>query len=229
MSRQPQSATTEPVLGATGVSKAYRRGAERVVALEDVSFRLAAGEFVTVSGPSGSGKTTLVNVLAGWETPDVGEVRWADEQVDPAAPDWWALAIAPQRLGLLDELTVHENVELPLRLRFGAGRDDTAERVDTALETFGLHALAHRLPYEVSLGEQQRTALARALVVQPRVLLADEPTGHQDAGWAAGVITGLRQARDAGTAVLVATHDDEVIVRADRAVELRDGRVAAPN
>ncbi len=228
MSAQPRSETSTRVLTATGITKTYRRGSERVVALEGVSFSLDAGEFVTVSGPSGSGKTTLVNVLAGWETPDVGEVRWTDGDVDPAAPAWGALASAPQRLGLLDELSVHENVELPLRLRDGADRADTAEQVGAALETFGLHALAHRLPSEVSLGEQQRTALARALVGRPRVLLADEPTGHQDAGWAAGVIAGLQRARERGTAVLVATHDEEVIVQADRAVELHDGRVVTP-
>lgn len=227
MSSQPRPDATPRVLTATSITKTYRRGAERVVALEDVSFHLDVGEFVTISGPSGSGKTTLVNVLAGWETPDTGEVCWTDGEVDSAAPDWSALASAPQRLGLLDELTVHENVELPLRLRYGAGRAATAEQVAASLETFGLHALAHRLPYEVSLGEQQRTALARALVGRPRVLLADEPTGHQDAGWAAGVIAGLKRAREQGTAVLVATHDDEVIVQADRAVELHDGRVVA--
>ncbi len=211
----------------TSVSKAYHRGAEVVTALEDVSLTLDAGDLLAVSGPSGSGKTTLLNVLAGWEEPDHGQVRWADD-VDPRAPNWRSLAIAPQRLGLLSELTVGENVELPLRLGCGADEDAARERLAAALELFGLGALAHRMPEEVSLGEQQRTALARALVVAPRVLLADEPTGNQDAGWASGVIQGLRAAQADGTAVLVATHDEEVIARADRRLTMRDGRTLDP-
>ncbi len=211
----------------TSVSKAYHRGAEVVTALEDVSLRLDAGDLLAVSGPSGSGKTTLLNVLAGWEEPDHGQVRWAGD-VDPREPHWSALAIAPQRLGLLSELTVGENVELPLRLGGGAGDEVARDRLAAALELFGLGALSHRMPEEVSLGEQQRTALARALVVGPRVLLADEPTGNQDAGWASGVIQGLRAAQRDGTAVLVATHDEEVIAQADRRLTLRDGRTVEP-
>jgi putative ABC transport system ATP-binding protein len=144
--------------------------------------------------------------------------------VDPGAPSWDVLAIAPQRLGLLTELSIRENVELPLRLAAGAHWPDH-ERVNSALAAFGLHHLAHRMPWEVSLGEQQRTALARALVVAPRLLLADEPTGHQDAAWATGVMERLAKATASGTSLLVASHDEEVIARAPRCLELHDGRL----
>lgn len=220
-----------PVLRGDGLCRVYRRGAEDVTALDEVSFAVTAGEMVTISGPSGSGKTTLVNLLAGWERPDAGTISWDRSEVDPRSPNWSQLAIVPQRLGLLAELSVRENVELPLRLAPAArGPSDArpaelGSRVEPALETFGLTPLAHRLPDEISLGEQQRTALARALVVAPRVLLADEPTGHQDAVWAGGVIAGLQQAARAGSAVLVATHDPQVLAAADRAVQLHDGRV----
>jgi putative ABC transport system ATP-binding protein len=217
---------TDALLTVRDLGRTYRRGAEDVVALAEVTFDLDAGELVVLTGPSGSGKTTLLNILAGWDQPDAGELSWALDGVDRSAPSWQVLAIAPQRLGLLEELTIRENVELPLRLSRQRGEQPDSERVDTALETFGLTHLAHRMPAEVSGGEQQRTALARALVVQPRLLLADEPTGHQDAAWAAGVLDGLRKAAAAGSAVLIATHDEEIIAQVDRELQLRDGRLA---
>lgn len=213
-----------PLLTARGLGRTYRRGAEQVHALTDVSFMLAPGELVAVVGPSGSGKTTLLNLIAGWELPDEGELVWGIEGVEPTAPPWDVLAMAPQRLGLLTELSIGENVELPLRLAPGEHWPDP-ERVETALAAFGLHHLAHRMPWEVSLGEQQRTALARALVVTPKLLIADEPTGHQDAAWATGVMEGLRKATASGSTVLIATHDEEVIAQAPRRLELHDGRL----
>jgi putative ABC transport system ATP-binding protein len=214
----------DPLLTVQGVGRTYRRGAEEVHALTDVSFTLDAGELVAVTGPSGSGKTTLLNIIAGWETADTGSVQWGIDGVDPRAPAWDVLAMAPQRLGLLAELSIGENVELPLRLAPTAQWPDP-DRVDLALTAFGLAHLAHRMPWEVSLGEQQRTALARALVVTPRLLIADEPTGHQDAAWATGVMEGLRKATASGSTVLIATHDDEVIAQTPRRLELHDGRL----
>jgi putative ABC transport system ATP-binding protein len=214
-----------PLVSVRNLGRTYRRRSEDVVALTDVSFDLDAGELVVLTGPSGSGKTTLLNILAGWETHDDGELTWGIEGVDQRAPAWQVLAIAPQRLGLLEELTIRENVELPLRLAREHGEQTDGDRIGVALETFGLTHLAHRMPAEVSGGEQQRTALARALVVQPRLLLADEPTGHQDAAWAAGVLDGLYKAAAAGSAVMVATHDEEIIAQVSRELALRDGRL----
>lgn len=213
------------LLRADGLRKTYRRGPEEIHALEDVAFALHRGEVVALVGPSGSGKTTLLNVLCGWEQPDAGEIVWA---VDPHVPaerrPWSDLAVVPQALGLLEELPVGENVELPLRLS-GRLDDEGRARVVALLASLGLDEHAVRQPGELSLGEQQRVAVARAMVLKPRLLLADEPTGHQDAGWAAAVFRSLRQAAHAGAACMVATHSTEFLRYADRILSMRDGRM----
>jgi putative ABC transport system ATP-binding protein len=215
------------ILAAEHLVKAYQRGPERVVALNNAHFTLGAGELVALVGPSGSGKTTLLNLIAGWEDPDSGQVTWCpqpDARMDRLG--WVDLAIVPQRLGLVEELSVEENVGLPFR--FGPPADDDgAAAVATWLERFGLSDLAPRLPFEASLGEQQRTALARALVRRPRLLLADEPTGHQDEGWASGVLAALRTACDEGTTVLMATHDTEHLALVDRVLRIEDGHLTS--
>jgi ABC-type lipoprotein export system ATPase subunit len=209
-----------PLLRAEGLSKTYRRGEELVHALADVGLELAPGELVGLVGRSGSGKTTLLNVLAGWEHADAGRL----ERPGDAAPGWTDIAMVPQKLGLLEELTVRENIEHPLRL---AGvLDGRSERVDELLERLGLSHLQDRQPRETSLGEQQRAALARALVRRPGLLLADEPTGHQDAGFAARVFESLREAASSGTTCLLATHNERVIPHLDRVLRIADGRLA---
>jgi putative ABC transport system ATP-binding protein len=222
----PPEAAGALLLEARDVHKSYKRGPEEVHALRGVTFRLARGEVVALVGPSGSGKTTLLNVLCGWEHPDGGAVRWAHEDVATPSESrpWRDLSIVPQDLGLIEELSVRENVELPLRL---AGRldDAGADRVTLLLTAFGLDGYPNRQPNEISLGEQQRTALARALILRPRLLLADEPTGHQDAGWARGVFRALRLAAREGTCCLVATHSREGLKWVDRILGIRDGRI----
>ncbi len=213
-----------PVLAVAGVRKTYRRGPEEVHAVDDVSFTLAPGELVALIGPSGSGKTTLLNLIVGWEQPDEGSIAWADELGrTPPASEWERAAVVPQRMGLLAELSIAENVGLPLRLTHGPGAGE--EQVAAVLAELGLAHLADRLPEEASLGEQQRTALARALVVDPQVLLADEPTGHQDEAWVHGVLATLQAHRQRGMAALVASHDPDVREASDRVIELRDGRI----
>jgi putative ABC transport system ATP-binding protein len=212
-----------------GVSKTFRRGPEEVHALRDVSLLLRSGEVVALLGPSGSGKSTLLNILAGWERPDGGVAAWqADGQRLPIADRPWSdVAILPQTLGLFEELSIRENVELPLRLRptLVADRAEANRRIDGFLKLFGLADLAERLPPEVSIGEQQRAALSRALVVRPRLLLADEPTGHQDEGWATVVFKTLRHVSRRGTTCLLATHNEEVLAIATRVLSIRDGQV----
>ncbi|HEX4905330.1 MAG TPA: ATP-binding cassette domain-containing protein [Acidimicrobiales bacterium] len=195
------------------VSKSY--GA--VQALADVSLTVDAGELVALIGPSGSGKTTLLNVVAGWERADAGVVRWG-------APHrgWAHLAVVPQAASLLPDLSLLENVTLPLRVSAATADTDAPRRV---LDALGLDDLADRLPEELSHGEQQRGALARALVLQPDLLVADEPTAHLDGETTRRVLRVLRDAARAGTACLVATHDPEVLDAVDRAVPLRDGRL----
>jgi putative ABC transport system ATP-binding protein len=162
-------------------------------------------------------------VIAGWEEPDSGELVWHLPDDDAGLARWRDVAVVPQKLGLIEELTVRKNVAYPARL---AGRDEELEgRVDDLLEEFGLTEMADRLPSETSVGQQQRTALARALVLAPRLLLADEPTGHQDAGWTNGVFDALRRAALDGTCCLVATHNEEVAAYLDEIFAMKDGRL----
>jgi len=209
------------VVAAVGLRKSYRRGPEEVRALRDVSLTLRAGEVVALVGPSGSGKTTLLNVVCGWERADAGQLDWSNGAGDRT---WDELAVVPQDLGLIDELTVAENVELPLWL---SGRLEAGQAEATALlERLGLAGHAGRLPAEVSLGERQRVALARAMVTGPRLLLADEPTGHQDADWARAVFEAVRWLAGRGSCCLVATHSQEFLARVDRVLTIRDGELA---
>ncbi|MCF6744195.1 ATP-binding cassette domain-containing protein [Blastococcus sp. KM273128] len=209
---------------ASGLHKSYRRGRERVHALRGVGIEVHPGETVALLGRSGSGKTTLLNCLLGWETPDAGEVRVPGVEAPEQAP-WTTVAVVPQRFGLLEELTLADNVALPARL---AGQPDPLAAAHGALEAVRLGHLSSRLPEEVSLGEQQRTALARALVVRPSFLVADEPTGRLDEELTAHVLATLREQCAAwGTGVLLASHDPAVIASADRLVRLHDGAVVA--
>jgi putative ABC transport system ATP-binding protein len=202
--------------------KSYRRGREQVHALRGVSIEVHPGEVVALLGRSGSGKTTLLNCLLGWETPDRGGVQVPGVTV-PAEAGWATLAVVPQRFGLLEEVSLADNVALPARL---AGLPDPHAAALRALETMRLGHLAARLPDEVSLGEQQRTALARALVVRPAFLVADEPTGRLDEELSTHVLSTLRERCAAtDTGVLIASHDPVVVAAADRVVRLGDGLV----
>jgi ABC-type multidrug transport system ATPase subunit len=217
--------TSDPaVLQATCLEKTFARGSERVRALRAVTFSLGPGEVVGLTGPSGSGKTTLLNVLCGWERLDAGSMSFFGEQAGaPAELPWDRVAILPQDLALFEELTIAENVRLPARLRAAPG----AVRVEALLEGLGLTALASRLPDETSLGEQQRAALARAFVLDPGVLLADEPTAHQDEAWTKAVMGGIRSLASRGAACLVTTHDPEAMEFLDRVLTMRDGELRA--
>jgi putative ABC transport system ATP-binding protein len=215
---QRSSTQSEAVLEAQAVSKSYKR----VTAVDRVSVDVRRGEVGVLMGRSGSGKSTLLTLLAGWQRPDHGHVLWAERQVDPSTLPWAKLSYVPQRFGLIPELSVRENVELPARL---LSRADDAPRVDELLDQFGLTELAARVPAETSIGQQQRTALARALVLRPTVLLADEPTSHQDAGWRDAVWQQLLRAADEGTACLVATHEEYASRYASRLWEIGGGVV----
>ena len=211
------------VLEANGLSKAYRRGDEVVHALDDVSLTLRAGELIGLIGRSGSGKTTLLNVIAGWEHADGGTIDRVGTH--SAIPGWDELAVVPQKLGLFDELSVRENLEYPARLHDRL--EELGGRVDELMEDLGIAHLAARYPKETSLGEQQRTAVARALVLAPTLVLADEPTGHQDAVSERRVLEAFGRAAAEGGSCLIATHNASLAPRLDRVLEMADGRLSA--
>lgn len=202
------------------VSHGYGAGVGRVEVLHDVSLQVGAGELVALAGPSGSGKSTLCHLAAGLETPERGEVLVAGRPADRCA-DWAVVAVVPQQHGLLAGLSVEDNVCLPA---YRAGTDPTGAFAALA-EALDLSAFTRRGILETSLGEQQRTAVARALVLAPRLAVLDEPTGHQDDDHVEQVVAALAAAARAGTAVLVATHDRRVWEVADRVVRLDEGRV----
>jgi putative ABC transport system ATP-binding protein len=219
-------------LAGTALRKTFHRGDEAVHALDGVNLTVAAGEFVALVGPSGSGKSTLLALLCGWETADDGSLAYGGALAGrpPASLGWPELALVPQALGLVPDLSLLDNVLLPARLRGaltrkGSSGDDVTVRARTLLEDFGLDHLADRYPHQASLGEQQRVAVARALLLRPAVLLADEPTAHQDRGHADGLLDALTVAAGEGTAVLIATHDEIAWSRADRVLSMRDGRL----
>jgi putative ABC transport system ATP-binding protein len=217
-----EAADPGPILGLRDVTKTYGSGDEAVHALRGVSLSASRGEIVGLVGRSGSGKTTLLSITAGWEPADAGEIAVPGQ----ASPTWSDIAVVPQRLGLMDELSVRENVEYPARL--AAALLDRQDLIEDLLEAFGLHGLSRRYPKEISLGEQQRTALARALVLRPRLLIADEPTGHQDAGWGRKIFDVLADAASLGTCCLIATHDRTLGPLMDRVVSMADGSIVDP-
>jgi ABC-type lipoprotein export system ATPase subunit len=208
------------VVRLVAVDKAFVTGAATRIVLDGVDLVVGPGEVVALCGPSGSGKTTLLGLVAGWEQPDAGTVRVFDGRTGPGDHGWGELAVLPQSLGLLDELTLRENITLPLRLGVGPGADagELARRL-------GIDHLGDRFPTEVSLGEQQRAALARAAIARPRVLVADEPVAHQDRARAEAMMALLRDLAAAGTACLLATHDDVAFAVADRVLQLHDGHL----
>lgn len=209
---------TTPVIRLVDVGRRYTTRAETIDAVIGVSLSLNGGELVALVGPSGSGKSTLVNLMIGAETPDAGAV----ERSPSLTGRWNDIAFVPQGLGLIAELSIRENVGLAARLGFDGGRP-----TDEVLDRLGLMALADRRPDEVSLGEQQRAAVARAILVRPTLLVADEPTAHQDEANASLIMTELRQLVARGSAVLVATHEQRVLASVDRAVVMEDGRIIA--
>jgi len=177
-------------------------------ALLEVTVELRAGELAVVVGRSGSGKSTLLMLLGGWLRADGADPSWAD------------VAYVPQRFGLVPELTVRENVDLPARLAGAAGA--TGE----LLERLALTELENRFPAELSIGQQQRVAVARALCLRPRILLVDEPSSHQDAASAERVWALLAWAAEQGTACFVATHEPDSRRRAHASWEIEGGRLA---
>ncbi|MBR9990679.1 MAG: ABC transporter ATP-binding protein [Gemmatimonadetes bacterium] len=212
-----------------GVSKAYDDGSTRHDVLNAVDLDVASGEMVALLGPSGSGKSTLLNIIAGLDAPDGGTVEVSGR--DLAGMSERARTLLRRRdigfvfqfFNLIPTLTVLENIRLPLEL---TGRRDPGPAREL-LERVGLAGRERAFPEELSGGEQQRIAIARALAHEPRLLLADEPTGNLDSATGARVLDLLtRLVRERGAAMVIATHSSDVVDRADRVLTLHDGAIA---
>jgi putative ABC transport system ATP-binding protein len=201
-----------------------------VTALSDVSLSIEAGEYVAVVGPSGCGKSTLLHILGCVDVPTSGEVLVNDREVgslsdaDRSRLRLREIGFVFQRFFLLPMLTAWENVELP-QAEAGAPRAERRQRTADLLEYVGLASRAAHRPSELSGGEMQRVAIARALANQPRLLLADEPTGELDQRTGGQIVTLLDRLHEDGTAVVVVTHDATVAARAHRVLTMRDGQI----
>ena len=205
--------------------------AKSVRALDEVSLELADGEFAAVTGPSGCGKSTLLNLLGGLDRPDSGEIWIGDLPLHRAKESHLTryrrhdLGIVFQFFNLLPGMTVAENVELPLLLRGDSARKSRS-RVLAMLELVGLGHRKRHFPHQLSGGEMQRAAIARALAGSPRLLLADEPTGNLDSANAASVTEALqRVAAEKIATLVIVTHSEELAALAPRHIRMRDGRV----
>ncbi len=218
----------EPIILVEGLVKIYGDGTE-VVALDGLSFRVTAGEFVAVMGPSGSGKSTLLNLLAALDRPTRGRVSIGGVSLD-AVEDLDAfrartVGLVFQMHNLIPTLTARENVEVPM-IGVGVGRAERRARAVELLERVGLGDRLEHLPAQLSGGQRQRVAIARALANHPALLLADEPTGNLDSVSGAEVIALLRRLNhEVGTTVVLVTHDLDVARQADRVLILQDGRI----
>ncbi len=216
---------------ARDVTRKFQLGSEDVWAVNGVSVSAAPGEFLALVGRSGSGKTTLLNLVAGLDKPTSGEIEIDGERVDQMSERQLTLmrrakiGFIFQSFGLLPLLSAHENVELPLRIS-GFKHGERVARAKRALEIVGLTRRADHRPYELSGGEQQRAAIARAIATEPALILADEPTGELDSATATVVLGLLRKlAREQGITVIACTHDRIVMDMADRVEELADGKL----
>jgi putative ABC transport system ATP-binding protein len=217
------------IIEARGLKRYYHRGSETVKALDGVDVAIRAGEIVAILGPSGSGKTTLINLLSGLDAPTEGELLIAGRNVAGLSEEELVeirrgnLGFVFQNFSLIPTLTVTENVELPLMF---LGRRADPARTREVLSLVGLSDRADHLPRELSGGQMQRVAIARALIVDPVILVADEPTGNLDKHTGEAIIALFKQlATEKKIAILLTTHNLALTAEADRVITLEDGRI----
>ncbi len=229
----PSGKALTSVVDLRAVAKTYVRGSREVTALDDLTLSVDEGEAVAIMGPSGSGKSTLLSLLGCLDKPTRGEYR-LDGQLVSTLDDDALSRIRNRRIGfvfqafhLIPQLTVAENVETPL-FYAGVGEALSRKRALAALDRVGLSHRAEHRPAELSGGEAQRAAVARALVTEPRLLLADEPTGNLDSVTGEEVAALLQSVHEEGRTVVLVTHNEALARRAGRVVRLRDGRIEAP-
>jgi putative ABC transport system ATP-binding protein len=221
-----------PAVEVRNVSRSFSGGGHTVRAVQDVSLTVERGELLAIIGRSGSGKTTLLNLIAGLDKPDEGRVFLGGRDITDASEAELtelrrhSIGFVFQSFGLLPLFSAAENIGLALRVAGVNGREE-ARRTRELLELVGLSARAGHRPYELSGGEQQRVAVARALANQPALLIADEPTGELDTVTGAQIFALLQGAAREGITIIMATHDPLIVDFADRVVEMSDGALLA--
>ncbi len=221
----------EPIVRVENVYKSFRRGSEEIHVLTDLSLEVPEGEFLALMGPSGSGKTTLLNLLAGLDSPDQGTIRVGGDfisRMSEAQLAKWRtrhVGFVFQFYHLLPVLTAYENVELPLLL-LPLSSAERRQQVGTALDLVGLSDRQHHRPGQLSGGQQQRVGIARAVVTDPTLLVADEPTGDLDAHSAEEILNLLGELkRSLNKTIIMVTHDPRAAARAERVLHLEKGQL----
>ncbi|MBI1741912.1 ABC transporter ATP-binding protein [Candidatus Acetothermia bacterium] len=223
------------LLETKNVRKEYRIGSEVIQALRGVTFGVNAGDFVIINGPSGSGKTTLLNLIACIDRPTEGEVFIEEQPVSKLSSSKLAetrrdkIGLVFQSFNLIPVLSAYENIEYPLLLQ-SASRSERRQKVMKLLDEVGLTTMAHRRPDELSGGQKQRIALARALVTEPRIILADEPTANLDSETAKTVMGIMKRLNtEHSAAFIIVTHDRMINEYAKKIVSIRDGQLLDGN
>jgi putative ABC transport system ATP-binding protein len=220
----------EAIITLDDVSRVYDTGKVQVPALQDVSLDVAQGEFLAIVGPSGSGKSTMMNILGCLDRPTSGRYVLDGQPVDELSDDGLAfvrsrsIGFVFQSYNLLPRTSALENVAAPLMYQ-GIGRKERLKRAQAALERLGLGDRMGHEPSELSGGQQQRVGIARALVTEPALILADEPTGNLDSHSGSEVLSIFKDLHALGRTIVLITHDIEVATAADRGVHIRDGQI----
>ncbi|MFL6021848.1 MAG: ABC transporter ATP-binding protein [Marmoricola sp.] len=223
--------STHAIIELDGVRKTYATGAVAVEALRGIDVRIDEGEYVAIVGPSGSGKSTLMHILGCLDVPSQGRYELAGRDVSDLEETELAhirnreIGFVFQQFNLLPDLNALRNVALPL-VYAGVGPAEREQRARAALERVGLSDRAEHRPGELSGGQQQRVAVARALVTEPSMILADEPTGNLDSVSSADVLGLFRELHEAGRTIVLITHENDIAAQADRVLTIHDGEIS---
>jgi putative ABC transport system ATP-binding protein len=218
------------VVQASNLCKIYEIGDVKVEAFRDVSFSVEKGEFTAIGGPSGCGKTTLLNIVGGIDRPTSGKITVFGEDLNVKDEDFLAsfrchkIGFVFQSYNLVSTLTVAENVAFPMEWA-RKSEDHIEKRLEELLTTVGLQHRAEHLPSQLSGGEQQRVAFARALANDPPLLLVDEPTGNLDTKTSQKIVQILEKLKSEGKTIIIATHDEQILQLADQKLRLEDGKL----
>ena len=216
------------IIEANGLTKVYRRGREEIHALKNVDFRANEGEFVTIIGPSGSGKTALLNIIGCLDTPTGGRLQLNGAEVsglkerDLVKLRRDNIGFVFQQFHLMPTLTARENIELPLLF---SHKNGGRNKIDKVLQMVGLEERGDHLPGQLSGGEMQRVAIGRALINDPRIILADEPTGNLDSATSLMIFDLFKELNRKGLTLIIVTHNKDLARRAEKMYTLRDGKI----